>query len=71
MNNKSELITDKSITIAAAKATLAQEKQLRAEACGKEITEVLKKYNCELITTPIFTNDGRISAQARVIAKVS
>ena len=67
--SKPEVKVDQSITIAAAKAAIAQEKQARAEACGKEITATLKKYNCELIAKPIITEDGKITAMAQVRAK--
>jgi hypothetical protein len=66
---KPEVIIDKAITIAAAKAALIKEKQARQIPCAKEIEKILEKYNCRLIAVPMFTNDGRIVAQAQIASK--
>ena len=63
---KPEVIIDKVITVAAAKEALVKEKQVRQEACAKEIEKILKTYNCQLVAIPMFTRDGRIVAQAQI-----
>ena len=65
----SEVVVDKEITVAAARAALLKEKRDRQVACGQEIEKILKKYNCELIAMPMITNDGRITAQAQIGSK--
>lgn len=37
--------------VAEAKKLIEDDKTIRAEACGKEIEVILKKYNCELKVT--------------------
>ena len=69
MNNKPEVIVNKDITVAAAKAALIKEKWDRQVVCKKEIEKILDKYNCQLIAVPMFTNDGRIVAQAQIASK--
>lgn len=64
-----EVVVDKEITVAAARAALLKEKLDRQMACGHEIEDILKKYNCELIAVPMITDDGRIMAQARIGSK--
>jgi len=64
-----EVIVDKAITVAVAKAALLKEKQDRQQACKQEIENILNKYNCQLIAIPMFTNDGRIIAQAQIASK--
>ena len=66
MIDKPEVIVNKDITVAAAKAALLKEKQDRQKACKQEIEKILDKYNCQLSAIPIFTNDGRIVAQAQI-----
>jgi len=39
-----------------AKKLLAEDQAKRIADCKREIEEVLKKYNCELKTTPIQVN---------------
>jgi hypothetical protein len=66
---KSEVTVDKEITVQAARAAIAQERQQRALDCSRELNAILKKYNCDLIAAPMFTKDGTVVAQAQIIAK--
>ena len=57
------------ITTEQARAMLAQERQARADACGKEIAAALEKHKCQLIGTPAFTPDGRVVVNMNVVAQ--
>jgi hypothetical protein len=63
-----EVKVDREKIVAAARQALAEERQQRAIDCGKEVNEILKKYNCDLIAVPMI-KEGRIVAQAQVVAK--
>ena len=66
---KPEVKLNRAITVAAARAAIAKEKQDRAVECGKEINAILKKYNCDMIAVPMINREGRIVAQSQITAK--
>jgi hypothetical protein len=45
------------------------ERQKRAVDCGKELTALLQKFNCEIVAVPMINNEGRIIAQSQIVAK--
>jgi len=51
-----------------ARALLDADKRQRAEVCLREIGAVLERHRCQLVTMPQLTADGRIVAQAQVVA---
>jgi hypothetical protein len=66
---KPEVIIDKEITVQAARQAITQERQKRAVDCGKELTALLQKFNCEIVAVPMINNEGRIIAQSQIMAK--
>jgi hypothetical protein len=66
---KPEVKVDKAITVEAARQAIAMERQKRAVDCGKELTALLQKFNCEIVAVPMINNEGRIIAQSQIVAK--
>ena len=69
MNPEEEVKVDKSITVEVARQAIAQERQKRAVDCGKELTALLQKFNCEIVAVPMINNEGKIIAQSQIVAK--
>lgn len=44
-------------------------RQRRLTECGQRLTELLNQYDCDLVAVPQFTEDGRITAIVRLVAK--
>lgn len=55
--------------IAEAKAALDADARQRVEAANAALTEILARYNCELVVLPQLTADGRITAIVQIAAK--
>jgi hypothetical protein len=55
-------------TLVEAQALLAGERRQRASKCLQDIEEVLKKYNCKLISN-VQILDGRITSGVTVISQ--
>jgi hypothetical protein len=51
------------------KKLVEEDKKNRAQACEKEINEVLKKYNCSLATLQLHVNGQPQEVQIRVDPK--
>lgn len=50
-----------------AKKLLSDEKESRLLRCKAEIDRVLKEHDCELVTIPFITNDGRVAAEVKLV----
>ena len=55
------------ITAEEAKELIKADRVVRAESCGKELDEILKKYNCTMDITTIIRG-GRIIQKLDIIA---
>lgn len=56
-------------TIEEAKAALDADARQRVEAANSALTDILARYNCELVVSPQLTADGRITAIVQIVAK--
>ena len=56
------------LTMEQMKAALDQEKARRQSECGREIAEVLRKYNCDL-GAQVVLRQGSVTAQTLLIVK--
>lgn len=41
----------------------------RSQQCGKELAELMKKHNCDLVAVPQLTPDGRTVAYVQIVAR--
>ena len=46
---------------------VAEERQQRAQEFFDYIEEGKKKFRCEIVPTPVITEDGRIGANLRIV----
>ncbi len=62
-------MADKQTTTAAEAAKIIEaEQKERTAAATAAVREVLGKYNCVLVASPVFTEDGRVGAQVIIRA---
>ena len=48
-----------------------QEQMERAKKCSNEVTEVLKKHNCDIAARFIIQDNGQVDVQKSIIANSS
>jgi len=57
------------VTADEARRLLEQDKRQRAEAFLAHIAEGERRFRCRLVAVPGLTQDGRVTAQAQVVAE--
>jgi len=60
-------LTDTRQELAQAQRLVTQEKQQRAQACGRAIEQALRNYECTLRAIPHIEPDGRIGARPIIV----
>lgn len=44
-------------------------KRQRAQQCGQRLAELLREYDCDLVATPTYTQDGRTVCTIQLVHK--
>ncbi len=59
---------EKEMTSGELQKLLEKDKNTRVQNCKQEIDIILQKYNCQIISFPQYTSDGRTVAVAQIQA---
>ena len=51
------------------KEQIEKERASRVQACRDSIVQTLQRYDCDLNATPVFTEQGTVSANIQVVSK--